>query len=79
MGHKTFDLLPSILERQELKHLNDIDHGVVQLLTGHGPFKSYLKRFKMSETDTCEDCGQVDDAFHALLFYITHEDIRDEL
>lgn len=28
-GHKTFDLLPSILERQELKHLNDIDHGFV--------------------------------------------------
>lgn len=32
-GRKTFDLLPSILDRQELKHLNDIDHGVFQILT----------------------------------------------
>lgn len=33
------------------------------MLTGHGPYKSYLHRFRRSETDVCEDCGENDDAW----------------
>lgn len=62
-----------------MKHLNDINHGVIKLVTGHGPFKSYLNRFKRADSDECEDCGSVDNAFHPILFCQRHEDIRDIL
>lgn len=72
----THKLLPSITERQTLKHLSDIDHGVIQLLTGHGPYKSYLKRFMRSDTDLCQDCGDLDDASHSIFECETQEDLR---
>lgn len=75
----THNLLPSIEERQTLTHLQDIDHGVVQLLKGHGPYKSYLMRFHRSDTDRCEDCGELDNAVHPLLNCSAHEDLRYEI
>lgn len=62
-----------------LAHLQDIDHVVVQLLTGHGPYRSYLKRFHRSETDLCDDCGDLDEAQHPLLKCPAHEDLRQEI
>lgn len=66
-------------ERQSLQHLRDIDHRVVQLLTGHGIYKSYLLSFRRSDTDICEDCGGIDEAFHPILHCPTHEDLRNML
>lgn len=56
-GRYSHELLPSVEERQRLDHLENSDHGVVQFLTGHGPYKGYLMRFRRSDTDRCEDCG----------------------
>lgn len=77
-GRQTHSLLPTVAERQQMQHLQDLDHGVVQLLTGHGPYKNYLLRFRRSGTGECEDCGEVDDAYHSPLFCPAHEDIRGE-
>lgn len=79
-GRFSYNLLPSVEERQSLHHLRDIDHRVVQLLTEHGPNKSYLLRFRRSDTDIiCEDCGGIDEAFYPILHCPTHEDLRNTL
>lgn len=78
-GSETHSLLSYVIERQQVQHLQDLDHGVVQQLTGHGPYKIYQLRFHRSETDECEDCGEVDYAYHSLLFCPVHEDIRKSL
>lgn len=77
-GRFTYNLLPSVEERQLLSHMQDIDHGLVQLLTGHSPYKRYLMRFHSSETGLCEDCGEADEAI-PLLHCPAHEDIRKEI
>lgn len=76
IGRYTHKLLPSILERQTLIHLKDIDHGVIQLLAGHGLYKIYLKRFMRSDTNLCQDCGDLDDAPHSIFECKTQEDLR---
>lgn len=78
-GRYTYNLLPSVEECQMLSHMQDLDHGVVQLLTGYGPHKSYLMRFHRLETDRCEDCGETDEAVHPLLYCPAHEDLRNEI
>lgn len=78
-GRYTYKLLLSVIERQQLTHLQDLDHRVVQLLTGHGPFKKYLLRFHRADADTCEDCGEVDEPLHPILYCPAQEDIRAEL
>lgn len=78
-GRCTFNLFPSIIERQTLNHLNDIDHGVIHLLTGHGPYKSYLKSFKRSDTDLCQDCETIDDATHSIFECPPQEDLRIQI
>lgn len=78
-GRHTYSFLPSVDERQLLIHLQDLDHEVIQLLTGHGPYKQYLMRFHRSDTDACENCGEIDDPFHSILFRPTHLDIKAAL
>ena len=39
---------------------------VVHLLTGHGPFNAYLKRFNLCETDGLCPCGGIDDPDHII-------------
>lgn len=77
-GRHTYSFLPSVDERQLLIHLQDLDHGVIQLSTGHGPYK-YLMRFHRSDNDACENFEEIDDPFHSILFRIAHEDIRAAL
>lgn len=78
-GRKTHDLLPSIQERSNLKHLNDIDHCIIHLLTGHGPFRTYLHRFHRSDSALCDDCGEVDHHLHAVLECTSQNDFRELL
>lgn len=78
-GRYSHELLPSVEERQRLDHLEDSDHGVVQFLTGHGPYKGYLMRFRRSDTDRCEDCGGLDNSLHPILECPVHEDQRNLL
>lgn len=45
------------------KH-GEIDYHITQLLSGHGCFASYLKRFSLKETDECWYCGAIDTPQH---------------
>lgn len=46
---------------------------------GHGPYKKYLMKFHISDTEVWEDCGEIDDPFHSILFCPAQEDIRAAL
>lgn len=67
-GRYTFKLFPNIRERNILRHLQDITHVDIQILTGHGAFGTYLHKHNKRETSTCELCKQTeDDPTHGLL------------
>ena len=53
---QTKQFFPMIRDRLELKELLP-NYIISQYLSGHGDFKSYLKRFNISNSDVC-DCGQ---------------------
>jgi len=62
-----FKLIPDLRQWLNRKHGLASFH-LTQFLTGHGCFRTYLKRFHRSDTDLCLICGQaVDDAEHAVL------------
>lgn len=73
-GRLTAKFVPSLEVR--LKEINGtLDRFVVQLMTGHGNFKSYLLGIGKQEDDTCE-CGGTDEAEHVLLECPTEEQHR---
>ncbi|GFW87343.1 RNase H domain-containing protein [Trichonephila clavipes] len=51
-AHLTKEFIPSIQSRLKAKHFHP-NFKLTQLLTGHGSFKAYLKRFNLSSTDQC--------------------------
>ncbi|GFW23880.1 putative 115 kDa protein in type-1 retrotransposable element R1DM [Trichonephila clavipes] len=51
-AHLTKEFFPSIQSRLKAKHFHP-NFKLTQLLTGHGNFKAYLKRFNLSLTDQC--------------------------
>ncbi|XP_046868466.1 uncharacterized protein LOC124460910 [Drosophila willistoni] len=57
----------SLRRWQERKH-GAVNFYLTQLLSGHGCFSSYLKRFNHDESDECTWCGAgiVEDASHVL-------------
>lgn len=62
VGRLTFDFLPKINTNfiSECAATNEV-------LTGHGPFLSYLKKFGKAETDQCVCGGGKGDSMHYLL------------
>jgi hypothetical protein len=64
-GLITKQYLPSVRERQKISHL-DLNFKLTQFLTGHGNFKTYLHRFKLSETNTCDCESAPENIFHIL-------------
>lgn len=64
-GRWTYSLIPDIIPWIERKH-GDLDFYVTQMLSGHGCFRSYLKRFGHDSSPFCPSCdgNVVEDAAH---------------
>lgn len=66
---------------KDLRPWMDRTHGqlnyhLTQLLTGHGSFGSYLRRFALSETDECDYCGKSDTTEHTFFACIRWNPLR---
>jgi len=66
-GRWTHKLIPSIEPWLSRKH-GQVDFYLTQALSGHGCFRSFLKRFGHDTEDGCPECGSgiVEDAQHVL-------------
>jgi hypothetical protein len=65
-GRWTHRLIGDVGKWHKRKH-GEMTFHMTQVLTGHGCFNAYLKRFGKSETDACAQCGaSPDDAEHAV-------------
>lgn len=67
VGRTTFGLLPDIAERLKLRHLNEIDHFSIQLLTGHGAFGNYLRKHNKMPHNRCTICEDEDSPSHPIM------------
>lgn len=61
----TKKFFPDVMKRQNMKWI-EINHYIVQLVTGHGNFKKKLMTFCLSETNQCL-CGD-EDGYHHLIY-----------
>lgn len=78
-GRWTYKLIPNIQKWMERKH-GRIHYYMTQIMTGHGSFNSYLHRFKIKESDNCENCGAGDDSAEHNLFQCPRWDrLRQDL
>lgn len=59
-------LIPNLIPWVRCAHRRT-DYYLTQFLTGHGYFRFYTKRFKLTEDDSCTDCGASDTPEHAVL------------
>lgn len=62
----TFIYLKIADVRERIKLRYEINHYSTQFLTGHGHFKSYLRRFGISDEDKCKLCDVTDTPEHVL-------------
>lgn len=58
-------LIPNIREWITCRHRRT-DYFLTQILTGHGCFKTYIKRIGKTEDDACTYCGQTDTVAHTM-------------
>lgn len=64
-GRWTHRLIPDLKKWCSRRH-GEVTFHVTQVLTGHGCFGSYLRRFHLQESEACAQCGaSCDDAEHA--------------
>ncbi|KAH8303697.1 hypothetical protein KR059_009494, partial [Drosophila kikkawai] len=67
-GRWTHRLIPDIKSWISRKH-GEVDFYLTQALSGHGCFRSYLKRFGHDTEDHCPECGTgVEENAHHVLF-----------
>nr|CAI5852388.1 unnamed protein product [Callosobruchus analis] len=71
-------LIPSISRWLKCKH-RVLDYHLTQLLTGHGCFELYAKRFGKASDDTCLYCLQADSPEHTLLHCVRWRGVREEV
>ena len=64
-GAITKEYFPVVTERLKMKI--SISQNSTTMVTGHGKIRSYLHRFKISETPICP-CGTTDQPIDHLLF-----------
>lgn len=67
-GRWTHRLIPNIKNWVTRNH-GETNYYLTQIMTGHGNFNSYLKRFKITDDSTCKDCGSPEDNAEHVLFY----------
>ena len=53
-GRTTYEYFPDVRNRSRMNWIQ-LNYQVTQLLSGHGYFRAYLRRFAIQEDDTC-DC-----------------------
>ncbi|KAH8245664.1 hypothetical protein KR032_004909, partial [Drosophila birchii] len=79
-GRWTHRLIPDISSWVSRRH-GEVDFYLTQVLSGHGCFRSHLKRFGHDEEDNCPACcaGVVEDAQHVLFECYRFHHEREEL
>ena len=73
-GRWTYKFMPIVSNKCRLS----VNHEVCQMITGHGDFRAYLKRFGLTEEDGCV-CGGVETAEHLLVECPVYDRQRFEL
>lgn len=71
LGRRVWEVLRWV----SVKRRPDWSPGTAQLVTGHGPCNSYLKRFKFVRSDRCE-CGAVDTLEHRVFQCVLADHLR---
>ena len=76
-GRWTHALIPNLGKWLSRQH-GQVNYYTTQALSGHGCFKAYLHRFKLSESSACDFCGnEVDDAEHTLFHCTEWQEYRE--
>lgn len=68
-------MIPDIRPWLSRKH-GDIGYHMSQVLTGHGCFGAYLKRFGIKDTDECVCCGATDTVEHTFYECAYWQEVR---
>lgn len=71
-------LIPEVVPWVQCRH-RQIDYYMTQFLSGHGHFRTYLRRFHLVEEDSCLYCGASDTTEHAVFVCNRWNIDRDEL
>nr|CAD7461847.1 unnamed protein product [Timema tahoe] len=64
-GRRAYQLFPNVVERIDNAHLEP-SPGLVQFITGKGPYPESLRKMGLVESDLCE-CGEVGTPEHVVL------------
>jgi hypothetical protein len=79
-GRHTFKYIGSVEERNKIEDKMLFNHKLTQVITNHGNFYSYLKRFGKKDIDSCDTClGQTEDSDHKIFHCIKFDTQRHEL
>lgn len=73
-GRYTYEIWNNIKERLELKA--DIGHYIVQYLTGHGHFASYLHQFGLRDSPLCGQCSMDDTPGHVFYDCLRYNEVK---
>ena len=76
-GQWTKILIPNIKDWILCKHRRT-DYYLTQFLSGHGSFRNYTYKFKLSETDKCIYCDTIDTPNHTIFECHRWNEIRHE-
>jgi hypothetical protein len=76
----TKSFFPSVKYRRDCKKYFICDFYICQLITNHGRFNHYLKRFNINNCEYCNVCNaKVDDASHVIFECIKYQEERQQL
>jgi hypothetical protein len=67
VGRRTLDALAPVLDRWLVRPYGFLTFRMVQVMTGHGCFGSYLHRIRREEAPSCHECGAAEDTAHHTL------------
>ena len=78
-GLKTKRYFPTIEDRIKADKYFKTNFYLTQIITNHGNFAAYLKRFHFNDNELCEECGVEDTADHRIYDCIKFQEQRDQL
>lgn len=73
----TQTLLPTLTPWVTRKH-GELNHYLTQFLSGHGCFGTYLFRFKIRNSESCDYCGERDSPEHTVMHCMRWQVYREE-